>query len=694
MVRGYFFINNMILRKRKFQRGGTTGYGLLPAPDIYYGRPPALDNVPLRGVAAMPRPYNYAGRNGSAATSALPKGGLQSDIEYYNAEKARIEARMKSIADENGIESPEYKAAAAEWYNLDKQVLPTLKTKESLYKQALSRLKTGKADGTPAYSESDGNILVTKLDDGSAQVITKYELLRNPTKYRMKTMGEAAIERAQNPSFSGYTEAGQFVDKLMSTVMGPDIFDNTVTDRIKNALGITVDKAGNKYTSNKTKLDFTNKSLKWDNSGVRVEEFSSPDLKNVVTGLAGLLTQTEKAFLEGQALQTLQSALIQEGEAYGNDVQAQDAIDQTKIGMLVKRLAGFGASKTSDGTTKTKKDIKLHPIQYAILNILGTTQGVEVTPEAATVGDEKDIRNIIYNTPSSTIGGADLITYATGEKERKSLGNSRFLSKATTSLQDATLANGVKLVDVIEGDGEASTKLVTRATIAPGSTVKVILAPIITKNGHRMVNFANDQALAVKRATKKALELIAKNKLTVDKLSTGTGPEIEEIKKEVNDMFNKELKGNEHSVKIGFALAFKVGFDANDGAAEKSPYIHEVGDDLSKMLKAILNIDSFEGTGATAWVFVPMDDTFRKSLYSSDSGKSYGMDPMDFSPEAFITSLHHTAITNENPSVEKTTVDMARSTNNTNQGRASQIKQEKDGGKLASADEIYDLLFK
>jgi hypothetical protein len=98
-----------------------------------------------------------------------------------------------------------------------------------------------------------------------------------------------------------------------------------------------------------------------------------------------------------------------------------------------------------------------------------------------------------------------------------------------------------------------------------------------------------------------------------------------------------------------------------------------------------------EGKSASAYVFAPMRKSYRQRLYSPAANEIHGGGAgLAFDPKAFKASLHTKDYVNKS--------DLTKTTDAGIIGGAvqedKQVQKKEKGGKLASSDEIYDLLFK
>jgi len=651
-------------------------------PEIYYGSAPSVpQTTPGRNV-------NYAptmnmGRAGSAK-SGLPKGGLTSDIEYYNKMKADIEARMQEIADTKGMDSAEYKEATREWYDLDKNVLPTLQSKKETYNQALQRIRSQKSFDAPAIIENKA--LVRDLsNEGELKVIDKYELLKNPKNYQIVTLGQAASYRAENPAFSGYTEEGKIVDEMMNALMGNEQYNKTILNKIQTAAGLKFDRNGKLRDIHNNELNFN--TLKFDENGLGLIEASKP-IDDVLTYLMNQSTPTESTYLDALAIQKLHTTLNLLGKGFKDETDLQTAIDNTKKEILVKRLQTAKAATKASGSTGSKdKEFSIDPVQYSLLTILRNKRTVEADNPA-----DENTESILWNTPSVKIpGGIQLLTHGMSDDDGTRIGKSQFLVEATSGIKNITLADGTPLYKLIDGDGDGHSKVANKAAIDTSRGLYVLVAPVIKKQGRDVVDFSPEYLELIQEATKEALEKIDAAGIDVSDLQAHYGSErVQNIRKEIDAEFKKKLQERgmkDPGITMQFVFAFRAFFDA-DGDALDNPYVRDEGAYENNIMKAIRG--ELDGDPASAMVFVPMSADYRRSLYSSKANKKYGLEPMPFDNFDAFHEAFRSKIDVGKAESDALVQQAAASQNNINQ----RVKKEEKGGKIATSNEIYDLLFK
>lgn len=628
-------------------------------------------------------------KSSGATASGGPSDGLSSDVQYYNSKKSAIKAEMeKGAEDPNYTNTEAYKQLAKDWYDLDANYLPAIKSKQKLYSTGLTNLR---ASGFNAPAVHNGEVIVTD-SNGTPRVISDMELMKNPNAYNIMTVGDAATKRASDPTFSGFTHAGELVDALMNNAYGQGSFDKSLTSNIKR-LGYT------KVDGRKVQKDggdpFDIDAVTFDGDGTRFSVKSNKgQIADLLDNMMLSASPAEKNFVSAMALQQLHSKAKRGTEVNTKKMSQGDLAEliNSNVGTYlfkqlrpaIKQSAGLGP--TEGGTTdddkwgKANKDI--NNIQFAELLMMNNKGTIEHV-----IG--VDNKSLLYKVPSAKIDKGDLLIYRDGfvgaghkkdedmdeSEQGKNLMNNTFIRNATGSLDNLSLADGTQLKDVLM---EGNMKL---ATVDPSTSLYTLIAPIKQINGVDVVTFESEYEVQLMEATTAAMQIFKDLEVSDEDLIEDSGSEkVREAEKRVNAVF-QELTDRSSGLKLGFALAFDAEFITTKEGKD-NPLI----DADSKWADGLKSRVGEKGgnKAAHAKVFMPMGSTFHASLFSPDAlGADYKMRLTNSTANAALKSSTNVKVGGSY------TEDLILSYVTDIKG-----KNKKEGGKFATADDINEIFSK
>jgi hypothetical protein len=620
---------------------------------------------------------------------AALQGGLTSDINYYQTKKKELRDQMDSMleTDKEADKTPEYKELLNEFYELETQYLPAIKSMSKLYSTSKTAFGSAKAGNAPAIMGNQA--IVYDTEEKKHKVIDAGELVRNATKYQLLTANEVLTKRADNPEFSGFTDLGKASMTLINNAYGQESFTDYIKDRTKAAGYIKQSGSVYKTPDGKT-LDFRG-GLEPGNATTKTNAGQLNILYN------DLLTNNSSAnnYVTAIAIQDLYTKAKTNNELYANldDAKLMEELQKTKEQKLANNINLALIVDTKNGGTGgvnslAFKDTKRNVMSLAALRLSKDNKTLEVP--GIKVGDQ--VYSKLMNIPSSKVDkGGDLLEY--GFKDinnkikdieeadniadknpylRRTLDNNTFVNNLKEDNAEITTVDGTPIQTLVE-DGNLQ-----YITIPPKTQLHLMLAPVeVGENGKERVNFNSDEQRKIDEAIAESYKELEDAGYDAEAIQMDGD---KELKQRAIALANKKLreKGVTGNLKIKMVAAFDVLYYSDKGAL-KYNYSITASDNEADYLDNI-NDDVRTSRVRKTKVFVPLSDSFFANMFASDA---LGSD--------FVRTLKYNDLMGMQKSSNES-IYTPRSSAKAIAGKFHQNKEE--GGKLEAPDEQEEEIIK
>jgi len=638
-------------------------------------------------------------------------GALNSDIEYYKAQKRKIKEDMETLVKEGGEEatsSPEYKNLISEYHKLETEWLPSMKRMAQLYSTTKTAFGNAHAADSPAIVGNEAIVFDNK--NKKYDVVQVDNLVREAPNYKLLNGADVLTLRMNNSQFSGFTELGNAAMTFLNTAYGDESFNDYVKGRVKQA-GYYKDNGQYVNTSGDV-LDLSGKIEKTGDpkkdKKVKTNVYNLNMLMNDILDNSG---SNATNYLYGVSVRNLYNKSRHNNDAFveASDEDLQKLMSQNLINTLHNNIAtalvvdtggkSDGTGSEDNGLNMLGGDKALSKINRNVFAVANATLGKKREPiEVAGAKRNDKIYSNMYSVPTAEVGrgktgktvldaGFDLVEKASDydANEYDKIGGDDSFKRRTVdnnTIIKSILGNNGQLTTA---DGTPITQLTTDEnvqyiTTAPGTDMYLMLAPVETVNGKKRVNFNSSEKKKIDKAIQEAYDEMDRKGISKTDITLGGN---ESLRKELAKIATQKLKdagvkGNlTIQVVAAFDVLFEVARNKRDYKYMKTPS-EEEADFLDKV-----NSGVFTDRVRKATVFAPLSEGFYSNMFASNA---FGADfDSEYSVNDWLGMIK---------SVNWSPYDVNAQAKAEKEQRERETAEKKQhGGKLIGDEEAFNLLF-
>jgi len=668
-----------------------------------------LGNQGGRGsVYPQVRPAKYTNNNKKNSTTDI-KEGLPSDINFYNLKKQEIDSRIQELMLDgiNNDEKAEYEQLLRGKYELENSLRPQIKTRYSLYKTTKSHYDKEKSGDLPAISGGMAFVIDKDeiqnlrpnmsmqeiLEEGKKvyKIVDEMELLRNADKYNVLTASDLLDLKTNNVIFSGFTSLGQSAEKFLNNLYGDESFLTHLNKQLSHSgytkhKGFMVDDNGRKISpdaiteKNKNNLE---------------------QIKDLYNNILHNITSNSYNYIKARAVYDTYLSSIRGGgvkTTNKSDDEIKSILDKNISKTLLRsikqavvkdmELDDGNGSSTGRGGSSSGKDKKYNVMALALGNMGNNEDKISMPIDAK--GDKA--LALAYSTKSSYVDNGGLIIEkgynmyednTTEESTKRLLKNNQVVRNIKGSKGVISTVDGKNIYELVGNEDYVTT---------PSNTdMHIILAPIEKRDGKDYVNFNNKYAQEIALAVDKVYE--EWNKQGIDARNIVGDPELHKKAENIANNVLKEELGNKgikppKNLRIGLAVAFDVLYMA-EGNVKDYKYQWDAS--------PVQDEATMDGLGINTW----LPDTYKKTKVFVPVSRSFftNIKSYNYFDEDYLRTYHSEAA--ESALTTTPTISNEVNPNSISKTRAYEeyaknydgAIMEKNGGKLATANELMDLIF-
>jgi len=690
---------------RKMQQGG----GLFANPaTMDLG---ARDMTGLIKLATSPSSsgrgtYGNGYRRNTKSTAPKPPkldGMLPSDIDYYNAVNSDINSKLAAgIKADNGFESTAaYDSLIQRKHELETIEVPKMKNMQTTYTKI--RNGFGNKDGAIPAIYND-RVLV---HDGNKYEFIDYKKLMDDTaSYNVISVNDLLDLRQNNFQFSGFTSLGRDSMKILNKAYGQEELSKFIKTQITGS-GYRKGNVGY-LDANDNSIDLTN--ITFDDDGLVVIKQGKPgkttksNANQIGSILDNILTLNDSKvsnYLTASAVRTMLSQeSLKKGKFKDADNILANIFDYKRSGLakhlksalIVENKGGTVAGGGIDDMTLAARNtnIKLNKPYIATITMFKNPESVEVGYNI-----DKDSKEgaLLYFMPSSKVhDGEVLIENGYKGATKRILDNNTFIQSMKDNKSPITTVDGLNIYDLVES--EDANWLAT----VPRTSLFFIIAPIELDNkGAQKVNFKSKYAIQIATAVERTYAELNAKGITAEELAKGDNKEVMKeavatAQAELEEILKKEGVADS-GVRLGVAATYEVMYfsKVDYGDITKYPYTNKMTEAEEDMLDDN-EINYLRSVSRKTRVFQPLGQSFWDIMKSS---KVFGPEgEADMSFQSYTSLFDKKSTPDVGPlNLSGLLSSTAFANYNEQQRKNARSKKQQHGGKLASADNIHDLLF-
>ena len=707
---GLFFYKaiTMGILVRKYQQGGELYYskGTNFGNDVY--REYMYKTMGAASGYGSRAPSAYKSGSSKSGTGKTPEekeataltGALSSDIDFYKEKKSQLSQELEELSKKDAEDTPEYKQKLTEYYELETEYLPKMKAMAKLY--STSKTAFGSKDAGDAPAIANGMAIVYDTSDKEYKVVSADDLIKNAKNYQLQTAGEVLTKRANDRSFSGFTDVGKAAELIINNAYGQKSFDKYVQSKIK---GLGYERKNGVYTSPDGDVLSLDGGINGGDKTGKTTKTNAQNVKLLFNDILGNDGSFASSYVTNLALRKLYNrSRISDDYKDIDDTKLNEALAKERYETLKSNLRSAikvdqkdqtGKGGSGEGSIDPGKPKYSNVMEIGAARLLTNKEHIEVENDDA-LNLEGYTR--LYNVPAANIdlGGKLMeLGYEDTNKAlkgdytsnmddkadddpylRRTIDNNTFVKRMAGSNGVITNVEGVPLVDLTDG------KSAQKITTPRHTNVHLVLAPVEEKNGRAYVNFNSDYANKAQAAIEKTYKELEDEGITREVIALGRN---KEAMKKAEELANKNLKAaGVNNLTIRLAAAFDVLYEAENKG--ETNYSWKASDEDSEFMNNI-NDDVWTRDVMKTKAFVPVSDSFFANMFAEDAF------PSEF--RRHYQGKNWEAILKEKNETDFDPASGAGGISNhmMEEERKQAAKKEQEGGKLASADEVAKLLF-
>lgn len=629
-----------------------------------------------------------SGKAKTKSSAADLEGFLPSDIKYYQSELSRIASAMDSgfSANIKFDETPEYEMLLKEKYDLEATKAPQMKSMNKLYEKTSSKFQTNMAGDAPAIVNNVA--LVRTIDEATKSLkytaVTVDELLTNPSIYQV-LKGQDIIElRKSDPNFSGFTGLGRIADQIISTAYGSKNFEKEIDDHLSR---VGYEKFKGKYINIDTKQGLGLDNLKFDPTSNLITKSNYKQLgaaQNALMSDRNHLTE----YLSNKSIIFLQNKLASGAIKIDDKNNTLDILKSRSISTQIARklVSSLIQDEQKNTGTMDKKDKHGNIFSDAGTQLLQNKHRIEID----NINDANPAVGSVMNVlPAAFVQmGGEFFNTGYGEDikddeskgvtagNRKTLKNNAIIQNMKGGQSEMTTYDGTLITDIVD-DGDLN-----YAIIPTNANLHIVLAPTVkNEQGDIVVDFTNEFTPKMMQAIAETYEELKKQNITEADLIKG-GEVIEKAQKIAREKLKEILgEGITNAPEIRASFAFNIQYEV-DSESSKDPKAGWVVDD-SDLHSIIDEPSGWWGAddAKETLAFIPISTSFWTGMFKRGT--------FDKKFENVISAARYEGALKTTPKIGLLDITGIADYKAYEQYN----RKKKFGGKLASTEEIRNLLF-
>lgn len=583
----------MTLLIKKFQKGGRQR--LAPPGNGLFANPLTMDLgarslIPLLGgqprqqsSGYRPRSTSYGNSKSKSGSTEQPlKDGLPSDIKYYQLKKNQLTSRLEEIMldDVSADETAEYNRIIQELHELETVYKPQIKGLHAMYKKAEAHYLKEDAADLPAIT--NGMAFVVDMDamdsynsgDKSSyqniyKMVNTTDLLKDAKKYKLLYATDVLREKANNPFFSGFTKMGEYATSYLTNLYGQDSYINSINKKLAH-LG---------YTKQKNFIVGPNGEIR---SSDLTKKTNAPQLKQLLKDVSSDFQSMQSQYIYNTTIASLyRQSVVEGGLDLGkkSDKELKEILSKSYSTNLENsvmhalisdmELSDEGGSPAGASRDKLGKDRKYNIVTVAASRLGNEEEsGIEFP-----IDDGSSKTSLLYSAKNAYIDngyklldlGFKMGTDENDEQLPRFLKNNQIVNNMLAGVGKISTLDGKDLYDITDPE---------YVTIAPGTNVHLVLAPIERRKGKDYVTFDSEYSQKMAEAMDKVY--VAWAEAGVDRVKALNDEKEKKRAQAISEKILKETFKADNikppkNLRLGLAAAFDVIYMA-EGANKNYKY--------------------------------------------------------------------------------------------------------------------------
>lgn len=660
-------------------------------------------NTPTQRMNTTQPKGSYGGsaaKQASKKSATDLKDALPSDLKFYKQEEARIARAIAEgiAANEHFDDTPEYEMLLKEHHNLMSVKIPQLKSMNELYKTGYKKFSTNAAGDAPAIVNDQAIVQVIDRNSDEAgryKTVHVNTLLTDAKQYRLLKGQEVLKHRHNNSEFSGFTDLGVYADQVISTAYGSKNYNKELNNALED-VGYVKTKGGYKNVKRNKILNLDN--LTYDDSSKLITKSNYANVMAVYTALTNEGETNLNTYLKHKSIAFLHNKIANDRIKLDDKNNNISALIGRSIGtQLATKLKTSitidedeeTQAKTSGGSSKkgiNSKDKHTNFMSNAVVSMFQNEHKIAIDNINSA---DPAVANIMNTLPAGFVQDGNLYFetgYGENNKEdaskdespsnRKTIKNNKIIQNMMGGQSDMTNYAGVPITTLVDN------RDLNKAIIPPDASLHIILAPtLVNKAGKVVTDFTNEFTPKAMQAIANTYEQLKREGITEADIAKGTDKgAMERAQKIAQAELVKLVQGNTKNIPtIRATFAFNIQYDSDGDSVKREDAGWEVD---SEVLYSIIDEDWGRLTvnyAKETVAFIPISTSYWSRIFQQGS---------------FPSKFEYKINADRYEGVLKTTpiVQLMNIRNIADYKSQSQYKK-KFGGKLASTDDIKNLLF-